>query len=58
MLMRAGYLQFSQVIESKQKRMANLIKMLEIPRLMEEHEMRIMGDIMTLMEIIQGKEKI
>jgi hypothetical protein len=58
MLMRAAYLQFSQVIESKQKRMANLIKMLEIPCLMEEHEMRIMGDIMTLMEIIQGKEKI
>jgi hypothetical protein len=54
----SSLLALSQVIESKQKRMANLTKMLEIPGLIEEHKTRIMGDIMTLMEIIQDKENL
>ncbi len=46
------------MIESKQKRMANLTKMLKIPGLIKEHKTRIMGDIMKLMEIIQDKENL
>ena len=54
----SSLLALSQVIESKQKRMANLTKMLKIPGLIEEHKTRIMGDIMKLMEIIQDKENL
>ena len=53
----SSLLALSQVIESKQKRMVNLTKMLEIPGLIEEHKTCIMGDIMTLMDIIQDKIK-
>ncbi len=44
----------SQVIESKQKMLSNMTKMLEIPGL-HEHKSRILNDIMHLMQVIQEK---
>ncbi len=54
----SSLLALSQVIESKQKRMANLTKMLAIPGLIDEHKTHIMEDIMKLMDIIQQKENL
>jgi hypothetical protein len=48
----------SQVTESKQKRMANLMKMLEILGLIEEHKMCIMGNILTLMKNIRDNKNL
>jgi hypothetical protein len=52
----SSLLAFAKVIESKQKRMANLTKMLELPGLEERHRTHILDNIMTLMNIIQDKE--
>ena len=54
----SSLLALAQVIESKQKRMANLTKMLAIPGLIDEHKTHIMEDIMKLMDIIQQKENL
>jgi hypothetical protein len=54
----SSLLALAQVIESKQKRMANLTKMLAIPGLIDEHKTHIMEDIMKLMDVIQQKENL
>ncbi len=54
----SSLLALAQVIESKQKRMANLRKMLAIPGLIDEHKTRIIDDIMKLMDLIQQKENL
>jgi hypothetical protein len=48
----------AQVIESMQKRMANLTKILAIPGLIDEHKTCIMEYIMKLMDVIQQKENL
>ena len=54
----SSLLALAQVIESKQKRMANLTKILAITGLIDEHKTRIMEDIMKLMDVIQQKENL
>ncbi len=54
----SSLLALSQVIESKQKTLANMTKMLEIPGISEDHKTRILGDIMKLMQVIQDKENL
>jgi hypothetical protein len=51
-----GMLALSQVIESKQKRVAALTKLLEIPNVEAGQKHRIMDKIMELMSEINDKE--
>jgi uncharacterized protein YoxC len=51
-----GMLALSQVIESKQKRVASLTKLLEIPGTEAAQKSQILDKIMKLMEDIQDKE--
>ena len=48
----SSLLALSQVVESKQKKKANLTKMLAIPGLIDEHKTHIMEDIVKLMDIV------
>ncbi len=54
----SSLLALSQVIESKQKTLANMTKMLEIPKISEDHKSCILDDIMHLMQVIQDKENL
>jgi hypothetical protein len=53
-----GMLALSQVIESKQKRVASLTKLLEIPGMEAGQKTQILEKIMELMADIQDKENI
>ena len=53
-----GMLALSQVIESKQKRVAALTKLLEIPGMEGEQKSKILDKIMELMSEIQEKENL
>jgi hypothetical protein len=53
-----GMLALSQVIESKQKRVASLTKLLEIPGMEAAQKSQILDKIMELMEDIQDKENL
>jgi hypothetical protein len=53
-----GMLALSQVIESKQKRVASLTKLLEIPGMEAGLKSQILDKIMELMNDIQGKENV
>jgi uncharacterized protein YoxC len=48
----------SQVIESKQKRVESLTKLLEIPGMEAAQKSQILDKIIELMEDIQGKENL
>jgi hypothetical protein len=52
----SSLLALSQVIELKQKTLANMMKMLEIPGISDSHKSCILDDIMKLMQVIQDKE--
>jgi len=51
-------LHLSQVIESKQKRVESLTKLLEIPGMEAAQKSQILDKIMELMEDIQDKENL
>jgi uncharacterized protein YoxC len=51
-------LHLSQVIESKQKRVESLTKLLEIPGMEAAQKSQILDKIIELMEDIQGKENL